>query len=155
MLRHGSETEVFWVDPMEKETSSLCYDGHRERQDGKAIWTEFRVAWSPQGSFLTTFHRQGSLSAAQKLCFSTNFVAREALPASANACLWVLSAAGIALWGGPNFEKKVRMEHKDVKQVRTLSAGDRQQELTRGRVTEERREGLRFSFCFLPKKPTC
>ncbi|CDI77559.1 Eukaryotic translation initiation factor 3 subunit 9, putative [Eimeria acervulina] len=82
VLRHGLETEVYWLDPMEGNPCTLCYDGQKEKQDGKTIWTELRVQWSPHGSYLATFHRQG-----------------------------------IALWAGRNFEKKARLEHKEVKQI--------------------------------------
>ena len=61
VLRHALETEVYWLDPMEGNPCTLCYDGQKEKQDGKAIWTELRVQWSPQGSYLATFHRQGKL----------------------------------------------------------------------------------------------
>ncbi len=38
--------------------STVVYDGERERANGK-IWCEMYTAWSPLGSYLTTFHRQG------------------------------------------------------------------------------------------------
>lgn len=82
VTRYADETEIYWHDPIERDCCSLVYNGHRERADGKRVWTDFRVQWSPQGSFLATFHRPG-----------------------------------IALWAGDNFEKKVRFEHKDVKQI--------------------------------------
>ncbi|EPR58434.1 putative eukaryotic translation initiation factor [Toxoplasma gondii TgCatPRC2] len=82
VIRYAGETEIYWHDPIERDCSVLVYNGHRERADGKRVWTDFRVQWSPQGSFLATFHRPG-----------------------------------IALWAGDQFEKKVRFEHKDVKQI--------------------------------------
>ena len=63
VLRHGLETEVYWLDPMEGNPCTLCYDGQKEKQDGKTIWTELRVQWSPHGSYLATFYRQGPLRA--------------------------------------------------------------------------------------------
>ncbi|KAF8820624.1 putative eukaryotic translation initiation factor [Cardiosporidium cionae] len=80
-IRYQDETEIFWHDPVEHDPV-MVYNGNRERAEGKRVWTDFRVQWSPQGSYLATFHRPG-----------------------------------IALWAGPNFEKKVRFEHKDVKQI--------------------------------------
>lgn len=81
VVRYEDETEIYWHDPVEMEPQ-LVYNGRRERAEGKRVWTDFRVQWSPQGSYLATFHRPG-----------------------------------IALWACPNFDKKVRFEHKDVKQI--------------------------------------
>jgi len=36
----------------------LCYGGEREKRQNK-IWCDWRVQWSPQGSYLATFHQQG------------------------------------------------------------------------------------------------
>eukprot|EP00921_Rhytidocystis_pertsovi_P022281 GHVQ01035633.1.p1 GENE.GHVQ01035633.1~~GHVQ01035633.1.p1 ORF type:complete len:722 (-),score=120.78 GHVQ01035633.1:507-2672(-) len=79
VIRHMDETEIFWHAEGEP---VLVYNGERERAGGKRVWTDFRVQWSPQGSYLATFHKPG-----------------------------------IALWAGPHFDKKVRFEHKDVKQI--------------------------------------
>jgi len=45
----GVDTAVYWVDPL------LPPELEHER----ANWTESDVAWSPQGLYLATFHRQG------------------------------------------------------------------------------------------------
>ncbi|TDH72534.1 hypothetical protein CCR75_000792 [Bremia lactucae] len=55
VLRHGSETEIFWSDKGELE---LDYAGDREKKNGKQ-WCSQYVLWSPQGTYLTTFHPQG------------------------------------------------------------------------------------------------
>eukprot|EP00386_Alphamonas_edax_P011829 GDKI01037203.1.p1 GENE.GDKI01037203.1~~GDKI01037203.1.p1 ORF type:complete len:710 (+),score=268.12 GDKI01037203.1:80-2209(+) len=81
VVRYGDMTEIFWHDPVHK-VPSLVYDGARERQGGTKVWTEYKVQWSPLGSYLVTFHKPG-----------------------------------IALWAGPDFEKKVRFEHRDVRQI--------------------------------------
>eukprot|EP00920_Eleutheroschizon_duboscqi_P011864 GHVT01028322.1.p1 GENE.GHVT01028322.1~~GHVT01028322.1.p1 ORF type:complete len:709 (+),score=149.41 GHVT01028322.1:445-2571(+) len=79
VVRYKDETEIHWHDPVEHEPV-LVYNGERQRVEGRRIWTDFKVQWSPQGSYLATFHRQG-----------------------------------VAVWAGELFEKKCRMEHKDVK----------------------------------------
>jgi len=59
LLRHGDNTEIYWCEGMVMNAQgTLAYDGERERQNGK-IWCEMYTAWSPQGSYLATFHRQG------------------------------------------------------------------------------------------------
>ncbi|KAG6621284.1 Eukaryotic translation initiation factor 3 subunit [Phytophthora cinnamomi] len=55
VLRHGSETELFWSDKGEIE---LDYAGDREKKNGKQ-WCSQYVLWSPQGTYLATFHPQG------------------------------------------------------------------------------------------------
>jgi translation initiation factor 3 subunit B len=55
VLRHGSETEIFWSD---KGEITLDYDGEREKKNGKQ-WCSQYVLWSPQGTYLATFHPQG------------------------------------------------------------------------------------------------
>ncbi|KUF99055.1 hypothetical protein AM588_10010793 [Phytophthora nicotianae] len=55
VLRHGSETEIFWSDKGELE---LDYAGDREKKNGKQ-WCSQYVLWSPQGTYLATFHPQG------------------------------------------------------------------------------------------------
>lgn len=80
VIRRLDETEICWHDPIVK-SMILEYDGCRAKGE-KRVWTDFKVQWSPQGSYLVTFHRPG-----------------------------------VALWAGPMFDKKVRFEHKDVKQI--------------------------------------
>lgn len=59
LLRHGNNTEIYWCEnAVMNAQPTLVYDGERERRNGK-IWCEMYTAWSPQGSYLTTFHRQG------------------------------------------------------------------------------------------------
>ncbi|CAI5714178.1 unnamed protein product [Peronospora farinosa] len=55
VLRHGSETEIFWSDKGEIE---FVYAGDREKTNGKQ-WCSQYVLWSPQGTYLATFHPQG------------------------------------------------------------------------------------------------
>ncbi|CAI5715974.1 unnamed protein product [Hyaloperonospora brassicae] len=55
VLRHGTETEIFWSDKGEIE---LDYAGDREKTNGKQ-WCMQYVLWSPQGTYLATFHPQG------------------------------------------------------------------------------------------------
>ena len=49
------------------------------KEDERERWTESYVKWSPQGSYMTTFHSKG-----------------------------------IALWGGPGFQKIARLAHPGV-----------------------------------------
>lgn len=59
VIRHGSNTEIHWCEGMlMKGESHIVYDGERERRQGK-IWCEMYTAWSPKGSYLATYHRQG------------------------------------------------------------------------------------------------
>jgi len=57
LLRYQSETEIYWHDTMQG-FPVLCYGGEREKQQ-KKIWCDWRVQWSPQGSYLATFHQPG------------------------------------------------------------------------------------------------
>merc|ERR1719491_470161 len=36
----------------------LQYNGAREKEQGM-IWSDWRVQWSPRGSYVTTYHLQG------------------------------------------------------------------------------------------------
>eukprot|EP00698_Gefionella_okellyi_P017430 TRINITY_DN5092_c0_g1_i1.p1 TRINITY_DN5092_c0_g1~~TRINITY_DN5092_c0_g1_i1.p1 ORF type:complete len:690 (+),score=178.25 TRINITY_DN5092_c0_g1_i1:41-2071(+) len=49
LLRAGDNTQVFWYDP--KLSPVVAYE--------KKLWTESYAFWSPSGSYLGTFHRQG------------------------------------------------------------------------------------------------
>jgi len=80
LLRYQTETEIYWHDMMAGQPV-LCYGGEREKA-AKKVWCDWRVHWSPLGSYIATFHQQG-----------------------------------IALWAGPEFEKKVRLPHPDVKEI--------------------------------------
>jgi len=78
LLRYQTETEIYWNDAMEGRPV-LQYGAAREKAQGM-IWCDWRVHWSPQGSYMATYHQQG-----------------------------------IALWAGPEFEKKVRFPHHGTK----------------------------------------
>ena len=54
-LRYGRETEIHWV---EHGMPTLHYDGELEKTNGKQ-WCSQYVMWSPQGTYLATFHPQG------------------------------------------------------------------------------------------------
>jgi translation initiation factor 3 subunit B len=63
IIRYGKETRVYWNDPYRKANDQgrvLQYGGEREKTNNKT-WTDSYVAWSPQGSYLATFHRPGIL----------------------------------------------------------------------------------------------
>ncbi|BAM42263.1 eukaryotic translation initiation factor [Theileria orientalis strain Shintoku] len=79
VVRHGDRTEVFWFDALEREPR-LAYDGARERAQGRRVWADQKVEWSPNGSYLAVYK-------------------------------WM----GIVLYGGNEFEPKIRFEHKNVK----------------------------------------
>eukprot|EP00440_Ansanella_granifera_P023219 gb/GFBE01025215.1/.p1 GENE.gb/GFBE01025215.1/~~gb/GFBE01025215.1/.p1 ORF type:complete len:704 (+),score=250.32 gb/GFBE01025215.1/:1-2112(+) len=59
LLRYQSETEIYWHDTTVGEPV-LCYGGEREKRN-KKIWCDWKVQWSPLGSYLATFHQQGVL----------------------------------------------------------------------------------------------
>lgn len=80
LLRYQTETEIYWHDTMAG-APVLCYGGEREKQQ-KKIWCDWKVQWSPYGSYLATFHQPG-----------------------------------IALWAGPDFQKKVRFAHDSVRYI--------------------------------------
>eukprot|EP00040_Diaphanoeca_grandis_P038441 m.256510 g.256510 ORF g.256510 m.256510 type:complete len:643 (-) comp34425_c0_seq1:252-2180(-) len=48
VIRHDMQTEIHWC---RKNDSAVSY--------AKSKWTDEYVAWSPQGSYLASFHRQG------------------------------------------------------------------------------------------------
>lgn len=55
-IRYNNETEVRWAE--RNGPPSLAYGGEREKEGG-LYWCEMYVQWSPQGSFLATFHHKG------------------------------------------------------------------------------------------------
>jgi len=57
LLRYNQETEIYWHDTINGEPK-LYYGGEREKQD-KKIWCDWKVQFSPQGSYIATFHKQG------------------------------------------------------------------------------------------------
>lgn len=57
-LRYGKETDVYWMNTSGEEPSPV-YCGEREKANGKT-WCENRIAWSPNGSYLATFHPPGT-----------------------------------------------------------------------------------------------
>lgn len=57
LLRHGQNTEIYWHDTLAGEPQPY-YCGEREAATGK-IWCDYKVEWSPQGSFIMTFHKPG------------------------------------------------------------------------------------------------
>jgi translation initiation factor 3 subunit B len=56
---YGTETEICWA-AMTGEDPLKIYGGEREKVGGK-VWVDADrpVAWSPQGTYLTTFHKAG------------------------------------------------------------------------------------------------
>jgi len=57
LLRYGAETEIYWHDTLVGEPQ-MYYGGEREKLNGK-IWCDWKVQFSPQGSYIATFHKQG------------------------------------------------------------------------------------------------
>uniref|UniRef100_A0A7S0ZMM6 Eukaryotic translation initiation factor 3 subunit B n=1 Tax=Noctiluca scintillans TaxID=2966 RepID=A0A7S0ZMM6_NOCSC len=57
LLRYNTETEIYWHDTMAG-SPQLCYGGEREKRL-KKIWCDWKVQWSPWGSYIVTFHAQG------------------------------------------------------------------------------------------------
>ncbi|CAM9273504.1 unnamed protein product, partial [Ectocarpus fasciculatus] len=56
VVRHEHETEVMWANA--GSDPDLVYGGEREKSSGRS-WCESYVTWSPQGTYLATFHPQG------------------------------------------------------------------------------------------------
>jgi translation initiation factor 3 subunit B len=58
VLRYDTaENEVMWHDPVTG-APTVEYGGEREKKGGK-VWCDNKVQWSPQGSYLATFHKPG------------------------------------------------------------------------------------------------
>jgi translation initiation factor 3 subunit B len=57
VVRYSLETQIFWANHTGEEPSPV-YGGEREKVGGK-VWCESYVVWSPQGTYLATFHLQG------------------------------------------------------------------------------------------------
>ena len=57
VIRYGQETEISWSNHTGEEPT-LVYNGEREKAGGK-VWCESYVSWSPQGTYLATFHARG------------------------------------------------------------------------------------------------
>ncbi|CAD7944351.1 unnamed protein product [Amoebophrya sp. A25] len=55
-LRYQQDTEIYWLDPLE--TLAPYYTGQREKASGR-VWCDWKVSWSPHGSFLVTMHKPG------------------------------------------------------------------------------------------------
>ncbi|KAI8618617.1 eukaryotic translation initiation factor eIF2A-domain-containing protein [Chytriomyces sp. MP71] len=68
----GDDTGIYWNNKSEQ--PDLVHT--------RKHWSDMYVQWSPKGSYLTTFHKQG-----------------------------------VALWGGPEFEKIMRFPHANVKLI--------------------------------------
>merc|ERR1719188_2708558 len=49
LLRYQTETEIYWHDTLAGQPV-LCYGGERQKQ-GKKIWCDWLVQWSPMGSY--------------------------------------------------------------------------------------------------------
>jgi len=50
---------INWMDPL-RDGAVPCYSGEKQEAEGKCM-TSNRVAWSPQGAYLVTFHPKGLL----------------------------------------------------------------------------------------------
>lgn len=62
VVRHSTQTEIFWNDPYRCSSDfgrQFCYSGSPELANSDKHWTDLYVAWSTQGSYLSTFHAQG------------------------------------------------------------------------------------------------
>lgn len=57
VTRYGHETEIYWANHT-GEDPNIVYGGEREKVGGK-VWCESYVSWSPQGTYLATFHAPG------------------------------------------------------------------------------------------------
>lgn len=59
VTHYGLETEICWANQNGEEPTKI-YGGEREKETAK-VWVEGdkSVAWSPQGSYLATFHKLG------------------------------------------------------------------------------------------------
>eukprot|EP00475_Leptophrys_vorax_P014373 TRINITY_DN20759_c0_g1_i2.p1 TRINITY_DN20759_c0_g1~~TRINITY_DN20759_c0_g1_i2.p1 ORF type:complete len:682 (+),score=168.41 TRINITY_DN20759_c0_g1_i2:251-2047(+) len=57
VIRHGKETEVYWNDPI-RGGAVLAYGGDQHKEQGRN-WTDLYCAWSSNGLYLATYHRQG------------------------------------------------------------------------------------------------
>jgi translation initiation factor 3 subunit B len=65
VVRFGSDTHIYWSDPVRKANEfgrTYLYGGEREKSvDKNKNWTELYTSWSTRGSYLATFHNQGIL----------------------------------------------------------------------------------------------
>lgn len=57
-IRHSNETVINWANTNAGDKPSLVYDGESQKQGGLS-WCESYVQWSPQGTYLATFHARG------------------------------------------------------------------------------------------------
>ena len=57
LTRFDDETEISWVDPLDP-NPKLYYGGEREKVSGKK-WCDLNVEFSPNGSYLITYHGPG------------------------------------------------------------------------------------------------
>jgi translation initiation factor 3 subunit B len=57
VTRFDDETEISWVDPLDP-NPKLYYGGDREKVSGKK-WCDLNVEFSPNGSYLITYHGPG------------------------------------------------------------------------------------------------
>jgi len=57
LVRHSDETEIWWNDPI-RGGRDLVYAGEAQKEENKT-WTDSYAVWSPQGSYVATFHQPG------------------------------------------------------------------------------------------------
>ena len=57
-IRHAQETEIYWANTNSGDKPSIVYDGESQKSGG-TVWCESYVQWSPQGTYLATFHPRG------------------------------------------------------------------------------------------------
>ena len=57
LLRHANTTEIQWV--RSDGITELDYDGAKQRAAGRRTWCDMYTLWSPRGTYLATYHRQG------------------------------------------------------------------------------------------------
>ena len=57
-IRYAQETEICWANHQSGEDPTVVYGGEREKVGGK-VWCDQYISWSPQGTYLATFHVPG------------------------------------------------------------------------------------------------
>ena len=60
VIRHGIDTMIHFGPMANDEEPECAYDGARQKAD-KGCWCQSYVQWSPNGTFLATFHKPGVL----------------------------------------------------------------------------------------------
>lgn len=120
VIRHGRDTEVHWADA--SGTPELVYGGEREKVSRAGVeWVGLDLGWGWWGwgqarapvahpPYPHTHQTPTAQAAGEGRYWCDQYVAWS----KTGAYLLTYHRQGVALWGGPNFDKVARLAHHGV-----------------------------------------